>query len=352
MSNTLAYLASTGTALPGDAVDNATLGKVLGVSEEWIDIFVGTRTRHFAWDLATGEVRQTLTDLCAEAGGRAVAAAGLDPGDIEFVVLATATPDRLLPTTASEVADRLGLNYLPAYQLQSGCSGAVQAIDLGRTLVAAGHGAGLVIGGDVTNRHLDLSREPGRMPTEELVNYVLFGDGAGAAVLTAEPLGERVAVRGVLNRFTGLGRTPGQVVDWAGVTDRATERQMVSEDYKAIEESVPIMAMEILWELLDLLDWQESDLDYLLPPQLSGRMTQRITEHLAVAGAREISCVADTGNTGNALPFQQIEYLLPELEEGQRALAIAVESSKWIKVGLGLERLGPQGAGDDGGGGR
>jgi 3-oxoacyl-[acyl-carrier-protein] synthase III len=351
MSGTLAYLASTGTALPGDAVDNATLGKLLGVSEEWIDIFVGTRTRHFAWDLATGEVRQTLTDLCAEAGGRAIAAAGLVPSDIEFVVLATATPDRLLPTTASEVADRLGLTCLPAYQLQSGCSGAMQAVDLGRTLVAAGHGAGLVIGGDTTHRHLDLSREPGRMPTEELVNYVLFGDGAGAAVLTAEPLGESVAVRGVLNRFTGLGRAPGQVVDWSGITDRTTERQMMSEDYKAIEESVPGMAVEILWELLDMLGWQEPDLDYLLPPQLSGRMTDRITEHLGVAGARTVSCVAETGNTGNALPFQQIEYLLPELEEGQRALAIAVESSKWIKAGLGLEKVGP-GSRETGGDGR
>ncbi|MCM2426194.1 3-oxoacyl-ACP synthase III family protein [Streptomyces sp. RKAG337] len=339
MTGTTAYLASTGTALPGAPVDNSTLGKLLSVSEEWIDIFVGTRTRHFAWDLATGEVHQSLTDLCAEAGDLAITGAGLDPSDIEFLVLATATPDTLLPTTAARVADRLGLNYLPAYQLQAGCSGAVQAIDLGRSLIAGGCGAGLVIGGDVTNRHLDLRRDLSRMPTEELVNYVLFGDGAGAAVLTAEPAGERVALRGVLNRFAGLGRPPGQIIDWYGITDRHTERQMISEDYKEIEESVPVMAVEILWDLLGLLDWGVGDLDFLLPPQLSTRMTQRIVEHLAVPGAREISCVSDTGNTGNALPFQQIERLLPELRVGQRALAIAVESSKWIKTGLALEKV-------------
>ncbi|MFE0514807.1 3-oxoacyl-ACP synthase III family protein [Streptomyces sp. NPDC058964] len=334
-----AYLAAAASALPGPPVDNATLGRALGVSEEWVDIFVGTRTRYFGWDLETGQVRNTLADLCAQAGGAAIDSAGLDPVDIEFVLLATATPDTLLPTTASEVADRLGLMYLPAFQIQSGCAGAVQALDLGRTLIAGGARAGLVIGGDVTHRHLDVHREVARMPTEELVNYVLFGDGAGAAVLTAEPVAERVEIKGVLNRFTGLGRPPGQTVDWYGISDRHSERPMVVEDYKAIEESVPTMAREILWELLDQLEWAPDDLDFLLPPQLSGRMTERITEQLGVPGAQEVSCVAETGNTGNALVLLQLARLLPDLPTGGRALAIAVESSKWIKTGLGLEKV-------------
>jgi 3-oxoacyl-[acyl-carrier-protein] synthase-3 len=229
--------------------------------------------------------------------------------------------------------------YLPAFQIQSGCSGAVQALDLGRTLIGGGARAGLVIGGDVTHRHLDARRDVARMPTEELVNYVLFGDGAGAAVLTAEPVAERVQIKGLLNRFTGLGRPAGQTVDWYGISDRNSERPMVVEDYKAIEESVPTMAREILWELLDQLEWTPDDLDFLLPPQLSGRMTERITEHLDVPGAKEVSCVAETGNTGNALVLQQLTRLLPDLPTGGRALAIAVESSKWIKSGLGLEKV-------------
>jgi 3-oxoacyl-[acyl-carrier-protein] synthase-3 len=336
---TKAYIASAGTALPGDPVDNAALGKLLGVSSEWIDIFVGTRTRHFGWDLGTGEVRHTLTDLAAEAAAQALEQTGLDPADIEFVVLATATPDTLLPTTATQVADRLGLNQLPVHQLQAGCSGAVQALDLGRALIGDGNRAGLVIGGDVTHRHLDIRRDVSRMPTEELVNYVLFGDGAGAAVLTAEPIGEAVALRGVLNRFTGLGRPPGQTVDWYGVSDRGRERQLISEDYKAIEESVPVMAAEMLWDLLGLLEWTVDDIDFLLPPQLSQRMTARIVEHLSVPpGVHEISCVTDTGNTGNALPFLQLQRLVPRLRHGQRALALSVESSKWIKSGFALEK--------------
>ncbi|MER6920136.1 3-oxoacyl-ACP synthase III family protein [Streptomyces spiralis] len=341
MSRDTVYLAATGTALPGDPVDNAALAKLLGASEEWIDLFVGTRTRHFAWDPATGEVLRTLADLCAEAGSRALAAAGLDPADIEFLVLATATPDHLLPTTATEVADRLGMDHLPVYQLQAGCSGAVQALDLGRCLVAGGRRAGLLIGGDVTHRFLAARRSAARMPTEELVNHVLFGDGAGAVVLTAEPdgPGERgVALRGVLNRCAGRRRPPGQFIDWSGISDRDTERRMLAEDYKAIEEHVPAISVEIVWELLGELGWTVDEVDHILPPQLSGRMTARIMEHLPVPSAAEVSCVTETGNTGNALPFLQLDRLLPRLGPGQRALAVTVESSKWIRAGFALER--------------
>ncbi len=335
-----AYLASVGTALPGDPVDNATLAKTLGVNEEWIEHFIGTRTRHFARDLGTGEVRWSLADLCAQAAQRALSAPGCDPDDVEFVVLGTATPDTLMPATVNHVADQLGLDQVPTFQLQSGCAGAVQALSVARSMIASGeYRTGLVIGGDVCSKHLDLQRDLSGAAPGDLVNFVLFGDGAGAAVLTAEPAGQRVAVREVLNRFTGLGREPGQVIEWFGLADRHEDRQALTEDYKAIEESVPVMAVEILWELLGELDWQPEELDYLLPPQLSGRMTSLITERLDVPSATEISCVADTGNNGNALPFLQIERLLEGMTAGQRALAVAVESSKWIKAGFALEKI-------------
>lgn len=333
------HIAATGTALPGDPVDNTVLGAMLGVSKEWIDLFVGTRTRYFGWDPVTGEVRGSLADLCAEAGARAVHASGLDPADIEFVVLATATPDTLLPTTATEVADRLGLDHLPVYQIQAGCSGAVQALDLGRSLILGGRRAGLIIGGDVTHRFLSPRRDTARIPTEELVNYVLFGDGAGAVVLTDEPEGERVAVRAVLNSWTGRGRPPGQLLDWYGTTDRDSQRPMLAEDYKAIEQHVPPIAAEILWELLGGLGWSLGEVGFLLPPQLSERMTARIVERLPDSSAEEISCVADTGNTGNALPFLQLDRLLPRFSVGDRALGLCVESSRWIRAGFALEKV-------------
>src|SRR5262249_36239119 len=115
------HIAGTGSALPGEPVDNASLSGIFGISEEWIDLFGGTRSRHFGWDPGSGKVTHPLADLCAESAGRALDAARLDAVDLDFVVLSTATPDTLLPTTAAETADRLGLNHLPVYQVQAGC---------------------------------------------------------------------------------------------------------------------------------------------------------------------------------------------------------------------------------------
>lgn len=335
-----AYLAGIGTFLPGEPVDNAALSKAIGVNQDWVEAFIGTRTRHFAKDLVTGEIGWSLADLCARAADNAIADSGIDPAQIEFIVMGTATPDTLMPATVNHVADQLGLDQVPTYQLQSGCAGAVQALDLAHGFVSSGRfRTGLALGGDVCSKHLDVDLDFSSVPPSELVNFVLFGDGAGAAVVSADPGERRLRMHRVLNRLTGLGREPGQVIEWFGIADRHSDKQAVKEDYKAIEESVPVMAVEILWELLGELDWSVEQLDFLLPPQLSGRMTKKIFEHMDVPTAREVSVVAETGNNGNALPFIQLERLAGLIAPGQRALGVAIESSKWIKGGFALEMV-------------
>ncbi|MER5746611.1 3-oxoacyl-ACP synthase III family protein [Streptomyces sp. NPDC002225] len=336
------HIRSVGSALPGPPIDNSALARRFGMDalwEQWVDAFIGTRSRHLAIDLDSGDLAFSLTELAAEAGSRALVAAGLEPSEIDVLVMGTATPDQLMPATVNLVADRLGINDVPTYQLQSGCCGAVQALDVGRRMLqSAGHTNALVLGGDVCAQFFDLDADLMSLRPEELVNAVLFGDGAGAAVLTTESAPGRPAIRGVLNRLTGLGQEPGQVLRWYGPAQgKPPEGAGVAEDYKAIEERVPVMAAEIMAELLDALDWKPDDVGYLLPPQLSGRMTGKIVKQLNLPGAREITCVADTANTGNALPFLQLERLVGVLEPGERAIGIAVESSKWIKSGFALE---------------
>jgi 3-oxoacyl-[acyl-carrier-protein] synthase-3 len=170
------------------------------------------------------------------------------------------------------------------------------------------------------------------------VNGVLFGDGAGAALLSSEPGPGSAVLRHVFVKLVGLGRPSGQMVEWFGRADRDSGNPPVTEDYKAIEHSVPLMAADALSELLETLEWKDDEVDYLLPPQLSGVMTAKITGHLALDGATEVSVVTETGNTGNALPFFQLEQVLPRMVSGDRAVAVSVESSKWIKAGFGLER--------------
>ncbi|MER6349214.1 3-oxoacyl-ACP synthase III family protein [Streptomyces sp. NPDC001595] len=339
MTEPTVRLASVGTCLPGDPVDNATLAKLVGVDETWAEMFIGNVSRHFAVDLATGQVRHTLADLAATAADRALAQAGLEPYDIDGIVMGTATPDQLMPATVNLVADRLGIDNVPTYQLQSGCAGAVQALDVARTLLLAGRcRTVLVIGGDVCAKHLETDFDPAARTSAELVNYVLFGDGAGAAVLTAEPAAGGVAVRQVLNRLVGLGREPGQIVDWFGLGDRHSGRTAVFEDYKAIEEAVPALAQQMFWELLEDLGWGADEVDFLLPPQLSGRMSDRISAELPAPDARRVNVVRHVGNNGNALPFLQLDELLRQWDGPGRAVVVAVESSKWIKSGVALER--------------
>lgn len=336
-------IASVGTALPGPPVDNAALARAFGMDalwEQWVDAFIGTRTRHLAVDVETGQVRFSLADLGETAGRQALDRAGLAAADVDLVVMGTATPDTLMPATVNQIADRLGIDGVPTFQLQSGCAGAFQALDVASQLLSTGtYRNALVLGGDVIAKHYDLGLDLRALPPAEMVNVALFGDGAGAAVLTTEERDDAAVLRHVLTRLTGLGRAPGQVLEWFGPADHTPGRTGSREDYKAIEESVPTMAAEILKELLDSLKWSDGEVDYLLPPQLSGTMTKRIVDRLGVPGMTEVTCVTETGNNANALPFQQLERVLPRLVDGDRVLGIAVESSKWIKAGFALERV-------------
>jgi 3-oxoacyl-[acyl-carrier-protein] synthase-3 len=343
-------LVAVGTALPGPPIDNAALVKRFNlpvVWEQWIETFVGTSSRHFSVDLATGEVQYSLADLGEKAGRQALASAGLQPGDVDVMIMGTATPDMLMPATVNVIADRLGINDIPTYQLQSGCTGAIQALSLALHLLAAGQAkTALVLGGETCAKFLDLDLDLRTVSFNMQVNAMLFGDGAGAAVLTTEPAAGAPVLRRAYTRLVGQGREPGQVVRWFGSVDRHSTIEPVVEDFKAVEHSAPVMATEILDELLDDLEWERSDLDYVLPPQLSGRMTDRVLEALAVPGARSVSRVAEIGNTANAIPFFQLEQVLPGLATGDRVAGVSVEASKWIKAGYALELPydGPGGA--------
>ncbi|HVQ95804.1 MAG TPA: 3-oxoacyl-ACP synthase III family protein [Mycobacteriales bacterium] len=343
MVTTEIHVHSVGTALPGPPVSTAQLARKFGmprVWEQWVETFIGTGSRHLAVDLETGERRHTLADLGTLAGERALTAAGVGPSDVDLVVMATSSPDMLMPATVNMVADRLGIDGVPAFQLQSGCTGAMQALDVACQLLLAGrHRTALVLGADSCAKHADLTVDLAKLPPGEQVNTVLFGDGAGAVLLRTEPAGALAVLRRVFVRLTGLNRPPGQMIEWFGKAEQTSDRPAAVEDYKAIEESVPKMAAEALQELLDGLDWLDTDVDYVLPPQLSGRMTDRIVADLNLPGAQEVSCVRETGNNGNALPFFQLERLLPRMTAGDRAVAVSIESSKWIKAAFGLERV-------------
>lgn len=323
-------IAAVGTALPGPVVDNATLLRRFGLApvwEQWIDAFVGTRSRHLAVDLDTGKITHSMTDIAEAAARLAMDRAGIAAGDVDLMVMGSATPDELLPSTVNRVADRLGIDGIPTFQLLSGCTGAYQALDIAAAALADGRARTvLVLGGDTCARFLDLDMDLEAAPPDLQADVMLFGDGAGAAVLTTEAVAGRPVLRAVFHRVAGRGRPPGQIIGWRGAV--AADGPLTSGDFKAIEEHAPVMAAQSLGELLAELDWQPVDLDYILPPQLSGRMTRRVVEQLGVPGAEEINVVEEIANTANALPFFLLERLLPLMQPGERAAGVSCEASK------------------------
>ncbi len=329
-----------GTHLPGPAIDNQKIQEKFSVNAEWIDLIIGNRYRHLVMDLDSGEINSSLADICALAAFNALDRADVDADDIEFVVMGTATPDNLMPATVNLVCEKLGINRVPTYQLQSGCAGAMQALDVGTLLLRTEQfRTGLVIGGDVCAKYIDIERDFSGLPSSELVNYALFGDGAGAAVLTNEDVGG-MEVLYTLNRCEGLNRDPGQELNWLGSCIGEVESvQPLKEEYKAIEEHVPVMAQETLEEILQKMNWDPAQVDYFMAPQLAGNMTAKIIESMSLPVERTLNCVADTGNNGNGLPFLQLAMLQDVIRPGQTALGVAIESSKWIKGGIALRCL-------------
>jgi 3-oxoacyl-[acyl-carrier-protein] synthase III len=334
-------ISGLGSFLPGNPIENQRLSQVFNINEEWIDYFIGNKRRHFAIDLESHEVIYSLAEICTNAASNAIQNSHYSVEDIEFVVMATATPDHLMPATVNLVADKLGINFIPTYQLQSGCAGAIQALDVAQQFLLSGtYKVGLVIGGDVCNKYMDMTRDFSGMSSSELINYVLFGDGAGAAVLTSEKQADGLVIESIFNQLTGLNKEPGQVINWFGNSTNNVEiPQAIKEDYKAIEKKVPVMAGEILKYLIDNMQWNLDDVDFIMPPQLSGNMTQQIINSMKLPEEKTVNCVAETGNNGNALPFLQLQRLETLMQKGQKALGVAVESSKWIKSGLALSKI-------------
>jgi 3-oxoacyl-[acyl-carrier-protein] synthase III len=336
------YLCGVSGYLPGEPIENSRLTELFNIDAEWIDLYVGTETRYLAYDFTRWQATETLASLGTQAAELALKSAHIESGQLDFIVLATATPDQLMPATVNQIADALGLNGIATFQIQCGCVGALQAMHLGTLLVRSGaYKKGLVIGADICTKFIRSREACMSLSASELINYALFGDGAGAVIVSNTPLENACKVLDSRVRFEGLGRAPGQEVNWFGVPEPASPDSTsfaLREDYKAIQAHVPGMTGEMLDELLTALDWTAQEVDYFLLPQLSKNMSGHIREQLRLPEHKSIQCVDSTGNNGNALPFIQMAHLACKILPGNRALVIAIESSKWLKGGLALER--------------
>ena len=277
-----AVIIGTGSALPRRRVSNAELEKTVDTSDEWIVERTGIRARYIAGE---GETTSTLG---TDAARRALEAAGIDPSEIDLIVLATSTPDQTFPASATIVQAALGIDDCIAFDVQAVCSGFLYALTVADSMIRSGAAShALVIGAETFSRILDW---------EDRGTCVLFGDGAGAIVLKAEQDSER----GVLaSRLHADGRHNQLLYVDGGPSTTQTVGKLRMKGQEVFRHAVTNLA-EVLREVMAAAGLSVSDIDWVVPHQANRRILDATARKLGLPAERVVITVDQHANTSAA----------------------------------------------------
>lgn len=289
MVNQRAGILGTGHSYPEGILTNADLAKIVETSDEWITTRTGIKQRRKA---APGE----YTSLFAvRAARQAIERARLDPADIDLILLATVTPDQILPSTGCIVQAELGANNAAAMDIVAACSGFLYGVSLADSMIRTGQiRHAVVVGAEILTQYVDYS---------DRQTCVLFGDGAGAAVLGAVENG-----RGILaSKIKSDGRYEEQLYSPGGGTRRKpTAETLAAGDHffkmkgnELFKVAVRSMA-EISREVLDQAGVKSDDISLFIPHQANQRITEAVAGRLNVDMSKVYSNIAVHGNTSSA----------------------------------------------------
>jgi 3-oxoacyl-[acyl-carrier-protein] synthase III len=293
--------AITGVAsyVPERVVTNAELSQRLDTSDDWIVTRTGIRERRMG---APGE---TTSMMGAEAVRRLLAARGLPPEDVDAVLVATVTPDMLFPATACLIQDQLGLSRAWGFDVSAACSGFLYALTAGAQLVASGaHQRVIVVGADLMSSIID--------PLDR-TTAVLFGDGAGAALL--EPAEEGYGVLDFYHRVDGSGRDDlmmpaGGSLLPASVATVTTRQHFLKQNGRAVFKFAVTNMVESVQVVLQRNGLTPADLAMVLPHQANQRILDATAERLGLPHERVATVLARYGNTtGATLPLALDEMI-------------------------------------------
>ena len=278
-------IAGTGSYLPEKVLTNDDLSRFVDTSDEWIRSRTGIRERHVAAD------GQTTGDLGVEAARRALEAAGVDPGDLDLIVVGTTTPDLVFPSTACLIQARLGALGCTAFDVNAACSGFIYALSVADKFIRSGDArTALVIGAETLTRMVDWS---------ERTTCVLFGDGAGAVVLKADRetgiLGTHLHADGSKKELlwnpvgVSVGFKPGEPN--AGVRINMSGNDVFKYAVKALDGVVD--------ETLAAHGLAKHDLDWLIPHQANLRIIEATAKRLDMPMEQVVVTVDKHGNTSS-----------------------------------------------------
>jgi len=349
---------STGAYLPGDPITNEQVEAVAGPIPPDVLEGIQVKTRHWMVDLATGEHRESNTDLACKAARQALERAGMAASDVELIVESTASPDYLLPPAVTFVQEKLGLERCATMEIRSGCAGAVEAMDVARLYLERGiFRTALVIGSETISPLLvpvfhDKSPDSIRM-RDRLALYN-FGDGAGAILLEAFDGGSGV-VGSAIACVGGARKAGMQIV--GGGTAAPIHKQLKSPrlielkvDVVASGKFTPFVLTEALREVVRRAGVSADSIDLcVIPEGNAGYMTDELkaaglltAEWLAVQD-KIYENLALVGATGSAAGPLALDYAWTtgRVKPGDRVMLLAIETSKWKYAGIVLDWTAP-----------
>lgn len=282
---TYARITGTGGYLPENIMTNHDIEKFVDTTDQWIRERTGIEQRHIVVD------GQTTVDLAEVASRRAIEAAGIDASEIDLIILATSTPDKIFPSSACILQARLGIHGCPAFDIQAVCSGFIYALSVADKFIKTGSSKkALVVGAEVFSKILNW---------EDRTTCVLFGDGAGAVILEASEetgiLSTHIHADG---QYEDLLRVPYGIADGydkvkAGL---AFVEMKGNEVFKVAVNTLG----RIVDETLTANSMLKSDIDWLVPHQANIRIIWATAKKLKMSMDQVVVTVNKHGNTSAA----------------------------------------------------
>jgi len=274
-------VAGVGSALPRRRVTNDELAQTVDTSDEWIVERTGIRARYVA---GAGE---TTATLARDAALKALEHSGLEPRDIGLIVLATATPDQTFPSSATKIQAMLGIDDCIAFDVHAVCTGFLYALSVADSMLRSGMAKkALVIGAETFSRILDWN---------DRATCVLFGDGAGALVLSAEE-GEQ----GILaTRLHADGRHNDMLFVDGGPSTTGTVGKLRMKGREVFRHAVINLA-DVLSEVLNAAGLGPDDVDWVVPHQANARILDATAKKLGLPAEKVVMTVDQHANTSAA----------------------------------------------------
>lgn len=341
-----------GSHLPGEPVGNDVVERLVGPLPADVAAEVSIETRYWLIDPATGEHRDSNSRMAAKAARAALDSADIDAGEVDLLVLATATPEYPLPPTANLVQDLLGVGHCATVELRSAGAGAVQGIEIARLYLASGaYRTALVIGSEATSPALApifLGVPAEKVRIRDRIPAYMFGDGAGAVLLRRVD-GAAGGLLGGAAGAVGPGRPPGIQVVGGGthapihVQQAARRLVTLTVDMVAAGRFAPVLVADAIGETLARCGAAPDTVDVCVVPEgnaawmrgaLAGADLTR--NEWQRVGGEFVDSLHRRGALGSAGPLVCLDDAWRDgrLKPGQRALLVGIEASKWLHAGV------------------